>query len=136
MAFGAFTAIFFVTGLTQPATAACLANGPGVEMKGPERTSLKVLLDIQQRPIEVSSPFRVKIAACASVGTPIKRLSINATMPRHGHGMNYQPTLTKVDGSHYLATGLLFHMPGLWRIEVSAYRAGETERFFYDVEVK
>lgn len=97
---------------------------------------MNVMLDVQPRRIEVSSPFRVRISTCAASGVTIERLSVDATMPRHRHGMNYHPKLEQNGEGRYTVTGLFFHMPGLWRIEVGVRAGGKTQRFFHDIEVK
>ena len=118
------------------ASAACSPSGPTVRMKGSGQAPFNVLLEIQPRRIVVSAPFQVHVTLCAERPVSINRVKIDATMPRHRHGMNYMPTVRKAGEGRYAATGLLFHMPGLWRIEVSVHADGETQRFFHDIEIQ
>ena len=56
-------------------------------------------------------------------------IRIDAGMPMHGHGMNYQPEKkVLVDGGAVLA-GFAFHMPGQWRLRFTL-RDGERTAVF------
>jgi hypothetical protein len=67
------------------------------------------------QPIPLNAPFTLDIRLCDARMAELPRLSaIDATMPAHRHGMNYKPTLTKLDWGHYRAEGMLLHMPGDW----------------------
>jgi len=134
--FGAFAVALVAGALPVLADGACPADRPGVAMISQDKTELMVMLAVQPPRIEVSSPFQVTIAPCAASGITINRVSVDATMPLHRHGMNYQPAVEKTDGGSYTATGLLFHMPELWRIEVGITADGKTQRFFHDIEIK
>ena len=37
-------------------------------------------------------------------------------MPAHRHGMNYRATVSTLSPGVYRAEGLMFHMPGRWRV--------------------
>ncbi|WP_319546338.1 hypothetical protein [Ruegeria conchae] len=39
-------------------------------------------------------------------------------MPAHQHGMNYTPKVTALDGGTFRVDDMLFHMPGLWELQV------------------
>jgi hypothetical protein len=68
-------------------------------------------------PIPVGKHFSVQIQVCSKTPTNlVTGLKIDADMPAHKHGMNYKPSLTKQSESTYLAQGLMFHMPGQWRM--------------------
>ncbi|MBI5445638.1 MAG: FixH family protein [Deltaproteobacteria bacterium] len=60
-------------------------------------------------------------------GGPVKdaSISVEGTMPAHGHGMPTQPQVTRNfgDGS-YLVEGMKFSMPGWW-VVTFAIEAGE-----------
>ena len=71
--------------------------------------------------IKVGEPFSTHIYPCDK---DIEITAIDATMPAHGHGMNYQTELLQVDEGEYLANGLLFHMPGVWRIDINIKQNG------------
>ncbi len=76
-------------------------------------------------PVPVGRPFALDIAVCAPMGVspdaPLgaaapRLLRLDADMPAHRHGMNYRPGITPLGGGRYRAEGLLFHMPGTWRL--------------------
>jgi hypothetical protein len=66
--------------------------------------------------LKVGQFFAVEVVDCtvSAVG-PAERIAIDATMPVHGHGMNYRPTAERIAAGHYRFTGLMLHMPGTWR---------------------
>lgn len=54
-----------------------------------------------------------------SDGEPIDentRLTVDAAMPEHRHGMNVQPQITRVARGTYEVKGMLMHMPGHWEL--------------------
>ncbi|MEM7293388.1 MAG: FixH family protein [Pseudomonadota bacterium] len=65
-----------------------------------------------------------------------QRISVDATMPAHGHGMNYRPTVAATGPSEYRVQGLLLHMQGLWRFEVRFKLYGERHRVVFDFAVQ
>jgi hypothetical protein len=54
-------------------------------------------------------------------------LTLDVTMPAHGHGMNTVPAVTMDEMGTFTAEGFLFHMRGWWAIEATATRDGVTE---------
>ena len=70
--------------------------------------------------IEVGRHFSVEAIVCAS--PPGRGLRVDAQMPEHRHGINYRPTVSATGDGRYVAEGLLFHMPGRWRVHFE--RAG------------
>ena len=78
--------------------------------------------------------FTVEAIVCAE--SPAAVLSgIDADMPAHRHGMNYRPTLTAKSPGHYVAEGLMFHMPGRWRLLFDVERGGRRARLASDLLV-
>jgi sugar lactone lactonase YvrE len=55
-------------------------------------------------------------------------LDVDAWMPEHGHGMNTRVRVEPRLGGGFLASGLLFHMPGRWALFIDVTRAGVLER--------
>ena len=87
-------------------------------------------LEIAWRPvagaIELGRPFSIEFVLCPRLtpAPPIDRITVDAWMPAHRHGMNYRPTLVGTPPAPLRADGLLLHMPGRWEI-VFELRAGE-----------
>ena len=65
----------------------------------------------------VGHHFVLDIALCprGKAAAPAT-LRVDARMPEHRHGMNYQPSVTRVGPGRYRAQGLMFHMPGRWEL--------------------
>ena len=59
--------------------------------------------------------FYVRLGITSELSTSAT-LSLDATMPAHGHGMNYAPPEVQLRDNQAKIDGLLFHMPGHWRV--------------------
>ena len=57
-------------------------------------------------------------------------ISVNATMPSHGHGMNEDPEVTGPENGIFLAEGLKCHMEGEWELDIYV----ETEKATFVVD--
>ncbi len=80
-------------------------------------------------PIPLGVHFTLELAVCASQGqAAVEAVAIDAVMPEHRHGMNYRATVAPLGEGRYRAEGLLFHMPGRWRLSVELRAAGKTAR--------
>lgn len=81
--------------------------------------------------IEVSKPFSATVVVCGE-GLSSAELTLDATMPAHGHGMNYKPehtVLAKTDTSLQVnVEGLILHMPGNWQWAIELRNNGERIR--------
>lgn len=71
--------------------------------------------------IEVSQPFPVMVTLCGEQAAAAQ-VTLDASMPKHGHGMNYQPlhnvVSTGQDSKTIQVNGLVLHMPGDWQWSV------------------
>lgn len=89
--------------------------------------------------IEVSQPFSVILTLCGSDAADAK-VTIDAIMPAHGHGMNYNPELNLIakdkTGARYEAKGLVFHMPGEWQWSVDVRHATAIEKLQSNFELQ
>jgi hypothetical protein len=106
---------------------------PACRLPGAEDTVRRTRvpeLEIAWRPvagaIELGRPFSIEFVLCPRLtpAPPIDRITVDAWMPAHRHGMNYRPTLAGTPPAPLRADGLLFHMPGRWEI-VFELRVGE-----------
>jgi len=85
---------------------------PGVRVE-----SARVSISYSTKPakIAVGQPFVLELAACARQGAAVSgRVRLNAHMPEHRHGMNYEPSVRPVGEGRFHSEGWLFHMPGRW----------------------
>jgi hypothetical protein len=101
----------------------------GAELKGAERAEsarYTVVYRMKPAPVAVSRHFALELAVCPKGGAPApEALAVDARMPEHGHGMNYQTTVKALGRGRFQADGLMFHMPGRWEL-VFDVRGGES----------
>ncbi len=115
------------------ATAMC---GSGLAMTAESETNYEVSMDAGGEKISTGEPLSVDVAICSNDDVVVDRFKLDATMPAHGHGMNYVPEIKEQGKNQYTASGLFLHMPGKWRFEVSFSADGKTHRFFRDVDIE
>jgi len=123
--------------LSGAGTARCVqaAQAPGATRLDAQRVVL--VYRTQPRPIRVGERFSVEAALCPRAGaTAIEGLAIDATMPEHRHGMNYAPVLRADGVDAWIADGMLFHMPGRWRLSFDVRMAGGSERLATELDVR
>lgn len=86
---------------------------------------------------KVGQFFTAEIVAC---GAPHRdaadEIKIDATMPAHGHGMNYRPSAAMTAPGHYRFTGLMLHMPGTWRITIDVLQGGKRNRLTQEMNLR
>ncbi len=63
-------------------------------------------------------------------------LSVDATMPMHGHGTNYLPEVTEISSGLYTVEGLVLHMPGSWRLEFVLAMADKVSRIAVEIKAR
>ena len=85
--------------------------------------------------MKVGQFFSAEVVACRT-SAGVTRISLDATMPAHGHGMNYRPKATEVATGHYRFTGLMLHMPGTWKVTVDLRQDGKRTRLTHEVRLK
>lgn len=71
-------------------------------------------------PPPLSAPFTVEIAFCPPDGTSVAGLSFDAVMPAHQHGMNFRVDVAALDATRFAVSNVVFHMPGLWELRLTA----------------
>ncbi len=92
-----------------------------------------------QGDIKVSEPLNVLLTLCGN-NTENVELALDALMPAHGHGMNYEPVITEISRDNsavqYQVEGLVLHMPGnwQWQVEVKTETGDETLQHDFNVE--
>ncbi len=81
----------------------------------------------------VSEPFTVHLLICTVEGIPFDGdLKVSAAMPKHKHGMNFAPKVSKLSPGSYQVEAMVFHMPGAWGYEFSLAEGGKTTRLLSD----
>lgn len=108
------------------------ADTGAMVLKGQETTVIAVP---KPEKIVVGEQFGMDLMVCSDLAeTTIS--SVHATMPRHGHGMNYKPSLKRESAGRYRAEGLLFHMPGQWRLSVRIDENGDAVQLSTDMTIE
>ena len=129
----ALAALLFVSGFFN-AHACDLRAPPGARTVTSPASQLRIAYSTDPAKLNVDSMFSVLIHLCTE--QPIERLTADAHMPEHRHGMNYKPAVVQQADGSYLATGFLFHMPGKWEFVFEVRGGSKTERFTDSIMVE
>ena len=87
--------------------------------------------------LKIGQFFAAEIVACrAPKEEPVRAIMIDATMPAHGHGMNYRPSAVRTGPGQYRFTGLMLHMPGTWLVTIDLLQDGKRTRLTHEVKPK
>lgn len=101
----------------QSATLACTASDDGYLL---EQDGLQVLIE-PMGSIGVSEAFPVRVTVCGE-SAETATVTLDASMPAHGHGMNYAPVhdvlVQTAGGQQIQVNDLVLHMPGTWQWSV------------------
>jgi hypothetical protein len=84
-------------------------------------------------PIPLDRHFGLDVIVCDA---PVQALRVDADMPVHRHGMNYRVEVVPRGAGHFEARGLLFHMPGRWRLIFDVEAGGRTQRLTQEIDVR
>ncbi len=81
-------------------------------------------------PPKVGALFAADLTVSDPAGKPVPspKVTIDVTMPAHGHGMMTDPDLKQVGPTRWHADGLKLHMHGTWQFDVRIESAGVKER--------
>lgn len=81
-------------------------------------------------PAKVGELFAADLTLTDSAGKPVTSptLSVDVTMPAHGHGMMTDPELKQIAPTRWHVDGLKLHMHGAWQFEVRVESVGVKER--------
>ena len=86
--------------------------------------------------LKVGRFFAAEVVACkAPSSEPVREIRIDATMPAHGHGMNYRPSAAQTAPGHYKFTGLMLHMSGTWRVTIDLLQGAKRTRLTHEVKL-
>ncbi len=86
--------------------------------------------------LKVGHFFAAEVVACRAPNSePVREIRLDATMPAHGHGMNYRPSAAQTAPGHYKFTGLMLHMAGTWRVTIDLVQGNKRTRLTHDVKL-
>ena len=105
--------------------------GSGVRRVGAGALTLAWLP--RPQPIPLDRHFQLELELC---GARADALRVDADMPAHRHGMNYRASVVQTGPGRYQAEGLLFHMPGRWRLIVDIDEGGRRHRLTDDITLR
>ncbi len=125
----------FVLATTPALSSVCGTPAEWKTLSAEGETAFQAALDLGADLPKVGTPFDLTFKLCSADNLPVDRLSIDATMPAHKHGMNYRPQMRKIEDGHYEATGFLFHMPGVWQVTLSIFSKGKPNHLTVDIDV-
>jgi hypothetical protein len=87
-------------------------------------------------PVPVGRHFDIHFVVCGFAPRSDATIAVDADMPAHRHGMNYRARVDMLPTGVYRASGLMFHMPGTWRVIFDLPIEGRTLRVTRDIEVQ
>jgi hypothetical protein len=113
------------------ANAACPfpANEPASATAGP----VQARFTSEPAAVQVGEPFELLVTLCPATA---KLAGVDATMPDHRHGMNYQPTFKPAGNSQWRVEGMVWHMVGRWELRLDTTLAGVPHRLTQSVMLK
>ena len=115
-----------------PSAALADCEATSTELRAEGRTVTVMFATLPAR-IKVGELFSLDVTLCPSPAAgAIRGFKVDAGMPEHRHGMNYQPKVLRVGEYRYAANGLMFHMPGRWRFVFDIDTAAGRERILSD----
>lgn len=137
MSRAAATALALVgTTLTAHAADDCAAALKTTQPLIAEADGMRIAFVPRPMPVPVGRHFDVDFVVCAPALRGDGAIAVDADMPAHRHGMNYRTTVTALGAGVYRAQGLMFHMPGKWRVIFDLPLEGRTLRVTREIEVQ
>jgi hypothetical protein len=105
-----------------------------------ESSAIVLVYAPSESPLPVGQHFSLQVQVCLKdPAARVMTLQVDADMPAHRHGMNYRPKVERLESGVFHAQGMMFHMPGTWRVmfEVLASDAnGRVTRLDQTVQVQ
>jgi hypothetical protein len=87
-------------------------------------------------PVPVGQHFHIDFVVCDVTPRSGADVVVDADMPAHRHGMNYRTRVEALPDGVFRAHGLMFHMPGTWRVIFDVPLEGRTLRLTREIEVQ
>lgn len=94
----------------------------------------KIVSSVIDGEIGVRSKVTMKISLC-DMPKNAEILKVDAIMPLHRHGMNYEPKIEKINDNQFIAQPYVFHMPGTWQLQTRVSINGEILEFKGDFNI-
>lgn len=116
---------------------ACAAALKATQPWVAEAEGVRVLFVAQPAAVPVGRHFEIDFVVCH--GAQVRgdaRVRVDADMPAHRHGMNYRAAVSPLADGVQRAQGMMFHMPGTWRVIFDVALDGRTQRATREIEVQ
>ena len=84
-------------------------------------------------PPVLSQPTGLTVVVC---GGNVSAVAVDAWMPAHRHGMNYEPDVEALGAGRYAVTGMVYHMPGLWQLKVTLRSGSGRAAYVLDMPIR
>jgi hypothetical protein len=138
---GVIRGAFAAWALAAAAGGAFAADDCGAALKAAqpwiaEADGARVAFVARPLPVPVGRHFDIHFAVCGVALRGGATVAVDADMPAHRHGMNYRTRVEALQGGVYRAHGLMFHMPGTWRVIFDLPLEGRTLRVTREIEVQ
>jgi hypothetical protein len=118
-----------------PASAACPAVQEGFRRLAMPQAEIAYRWEPAR--LKVGQFFSAVVVVCRTAERrPVRAVAVEATMPAHGHGMNYRPAATRTGPQSFRVTGLMLHMPGKWRMTFDLVQGDKRTRLTEEVSLK
>ncbi|WP_050605361.1 hypothetical protein [Ruegeria sp. 6PALISEP08] len=112
------------------AAVACEAEG---QRMGSE-TQNAPAVHVAAAAIPLAQPFSILVTICGE--TAVSEVRVDAIMPAHQHGLNYAPKVTAISDRLFRVDDMLFHMPGLWELQVNVDFNGRSVSYTSEIALK
>ena len=88
-------------------------------------------------PPPINEPFELEVTLTDAEGAPVTDagLWVSAWMPEHAHGMHLVPRVVSRKDGLYRLRGMLFHMDGLWQLDVDVVREHIAEGVRFELQL-
>lgn len=116
----------------------CGATLPAAARRQAEAAGWRLAYAPRPWPLAVGRHFSMDVVVCPPAGQPMPAaLKVDAEMPAHRHGMNYRASVQTLGDGRFRADGLMFHMPGRWRLhfDLATGSAPSTVRLSQDLDL-
>lgn len=130
-----FAVLAFGAGMAQACELPAL--GPNAKTLADEKSGLTLSWRFAPSVPKIGEFFVVEFAVCDRAGlVGAEALRVDAQMPAHRHGMNFQPRIVATGTNSFRAEGMMFHMPGKWQLAFERRAPAGAARLTADVEIE
>lgn len=112
------------------AAVACEATGHRMGSEAPDAPAVHFAVT----DIPLAQPFSILVTVCDEAA--VNELRVDAIMPAHRHGVNYEPVVTALGQGMFRVDNVLFHMPGAWELQVDVDFIGQSVSYSADIELR